>query len=81
MVSVLDILSECEIEPFSGSIRNVVGERGNGGGPEAERKLWVLPRGERENQRRDKIGLDGYKEKGTTMEIRRKKSDYHEGSI
>ena len=47
MVSVLDILSECEIEPFSGSIRNVVGERGNGGGPEAERKLWVLPRGER----------------------------------
>ena len=76
MVSVLDILSECEIEPFSGSIRNVVGERGNGGGPEAERKLWVLPRGER-----DKIGLDGYKERGTTMEIRRKKSDNHEGSI
>ena len=80
MVSVLDILSECEIEPFSGSIRNVVGERGNGGGPEAEeRKLWVLPRGE--SQRRDKIGLDGYKERGTTMEIRRKKSDNHEGSI
>jgi hypothetical protein len=48
---LLDILSECEIGPFSGSIRNVVGGRKwrwSGG-----RKVH-LPRGEREQQKETK---------------------------
>ena len=58
---LLDISSECEIGPFSGSIRNVVGERGNGGGPEAERS--PPPKRREREAKGDKIGrerLDGY---------------------
>ena len=42
LVYLLDILSECEIEPFSGLIRIVLEEE-MVVSPEAERKLW-LPR-------------------------------------
>ena len=52
MLSVLDISSECEIGPFSGSIRNVVGGRGNGGGPEAERSTSQEERERKQNRRR-----------------------------
>ena len=59
MVYLLDILSECEIGPFSGSIRNVVGEEmGRSGG---RKEALGLPRGgerEPDRQNRHKIRRD-----------------------